>query len=346
MHWAVIMAGGSGTRFWPLSNDAHPKQFLKLIGDRSPAQSCVARLLRFIGPDRLYIVASEHHRHALESDLPDFPKDQILWEPVGRNTAPCIAWACETIRRRDPAPIIGVFPSDHNITDEDAFVSSARLAYDLAPDHIVLFGIEPTRPETGYGYIETGKEVAPGRQAYDVASFREKPDDVTARTYLDRGCFLWNSGMFIFDAQTMHDELVANVPQIVSGVESVVSGRRKIDEAFKDLLSISIDYAVMEHTKRAIVIRARFPWDDLGTWESISRYHARDARGNAVRGHAISVDCQNTFVFNGDSRAIGVLGLQNIIVVSSEDGILVMDARRSQEVRKIADLCKSQSENA
>lgn len=342
MHWAVIMAGGSGTRFWPLSNDDHPKQFLKLIGDRSPAQSCVMRLARFIAPERILIVASHRHREALRADLPDFPEDQVLWEPLGRNTAPCIAWACETILRRDPDPIIGVFPSDHNIADDDAFISCAKAAYALAPRHIVLFGIEPTRPETGYGYIETGEETAEGSNAYEVASFREKPDAETAEQYIAQGRFLWNSGMFIFDAHTMRDELAAHVPQIVAGIDDICSGKRDLGDAFKDLLSISIDYAVMEHTKRAIVMRSRFPWDDLGTWASISRYYARDAQGNAARGQAVLVDCSNAFVYNQDARAIGVLGLRNVIIVSSGDGMLAMDAERSQEVRKIADLLKSQ----
>lgn len=346
MHWAVIMAGGSGTRFWPLSSDAHPKQFLKLIGDRSPAQCCVDRLRRFIAPERILIVASEFHRQALKEDLVDFPLDQVLWEPVGRNTAPCIAWACETIRRRDPEAVIGVFPSDHDIAEGEAFVSCAKTAYDLASDHIVLFGIEPTRPETGYGYIELGAALASQDNVYEVAAFCEKPDAQTARRYLDEGRYLWNSGMFIFDAQTMHEELERHVPQIVSGIESIVSGVRPVEEAFGDLLSISIDYAVMEHTRRARVIRARFPWDDLGTWESIARYYECDARGNAARGRSVVVDCRNTFVFSDAPRAVGVLGLQNVVVVSTEDGVLVMDAARSQDVRKIAALVHSPGSSA
>lgn len=336
MQWAVIMAGGNGMRFWPLSSDAHPKQFLKLIGDRSPARCCLDRLKRFIAPERILIVASELHRQALEDDLPDFPTDQVLWEPIGRNTAPCIAWACETIRQRDPEAIIGVFPSDHDITDEKAFVSCARAAYKMASGHIVLFGIEPTRPETGYGYIETGAEIKSKHQAYEVASFREKPDSKTAQQYIDEGRFLWNSGMFIFDAQTMHEELELHVPQILSGIEDILSGDRTVEEAFCRLTSISIDYAVMEHTKRARVIRARFPWDDLGTWESIARYYERDQDGNAASGRVVIADSKNVFVMNKTPRVVGVLGLKDITVVSSEDGILVMDSSCSQDVRQLA----------
>lgn len=340
MNWAVIMAGGNGTRFWPLSNDSHPKQFLKLIGDRSPAQTCIDRLMHFIEADHILIVASEHHRHAVETGLPGFPMTQILWEPIGRNTAPCIAWACEWIRQRDAHAIIGVFPSDHDISDEESFAQCAKRAYKTAPGHIVLFGIEPTRPETGYGYIEAGKTIDADDAVYHVSAFREKPDRETAQKYLAEGNFLWNSGMFIFDAQTMHDELNAHVPQIAKGIEEIVSGVVDLETGFQNLLSISIDYAVMEHTSRALVIRATFPWDDLGTWESIARYYPRDANQNAIKGKAIVVDCNNTFVFADDNRPVGVLGLSNIVVVTSHDGTLVMDAARSQDVRQIADLSK------
>ncbi len=335
MNWAVIMAGGNGTRFWPLSNEHHPKQFLKLIGDRTPTESCLHRLQKVVPLSHIIIVASCAHRNALQQALPEFPEDQILWEPIGRNTAPCIAWAAETIRARDPNAIIGVFPSDHDVQDVEKFANYLKIAFEAAHNRIVLFGIEPTRPETGYGYIEIGEKT--DQSCYKVASFREKPDFATAQAYLDSGSFLWNSGMFIFDAQTMHDELALYVPQIVDGIEKIVNHPESIDAVFPTLLSISIDYAVMEHTQRAVVIKAAFPWDDLGTWSSICKYFPADSDGNAVRGHARLIDCTHTFIYADDSRTIAALGIHNAVIVSTDEAVLVMDASRSQDVRKVSE---------
>lgn len=334
MNWAVIMAGGNGTRFWPLSSSRHPKQFLKLIGDRTPSESCLSRIGKVIPAERTVIVASCEHREALRKVLPDFPDDRILWEPVGRNTAPCIAWAVAHILARDPQAAIGVFPSDHDVRDEEQFATTLRLAYEAAKDRIVLFGIEPTRPETGYGYIELGEKT--DEHCFRVASFREKPDIATAESYLQSGNFLWNSGMFIFDGQTMYGELRRHVPQIVEGIDQILQNPDRIESIFKTLLSISIDYAVMEHTDRAVVIRAAFPWDDLGTWASICKYFPTDEQGNAVRGQARLIDCTDTFVYADDHRTIAALGIHHAVIVSTGDAVLVMDSARSQDVRKVS----------
>lgn len=335
MNWAVIMAGGNGTRFWPLSCAEHPKQFLRLLGEKTPAESCVERLLKVVPLDQIIIVASAKHRKSLTEALPHFPMSQVLWEPVGRNTAACIAWATETIRSKDKHARIGVFPSDHAIADADAFADCLSRAYETAQNQIVLFGIEPSHPETGFGYIEEGENMA--KNVSRVAAFREKPDIETAKQYLADGRFLWNSGMFIFDAETMHEELTRHVPQIVQGIQSILQNPESIDEAFPKLMSISIDYAVMEHTDRAVVMRAAFPWDDLGTWDSIRKYYAPDDAQNASRGNHVMVDCRQTFTYADDGRVIATLGLNNIIVVSTKDAILVLDGSRSQDVRKIVD---------
>ena len=333
MNWAVIMAGGRGTRFWPLSNPHNPKQFLKLIGDKTPAQNCIDRLRRVVPMDRIYMVASDIHRDVIARVLPDFPADHILWEPVGRNTAPCIAWVTEIIRAQDPCACIGVFPSDHEVADADLFAQSLQKAYEAAPGHIVLFGIAPTRPETGYGYIEQGASVS--SNLYRVASFREKPDIQTAQRYLAENRYLWNSGMFIYDATVMHDEIAAHVPQIAEKIAQIVADPSQIATIFPTLLSISIDYAVMEHTQKAVVLRAEFPWDDLGTWDAIRRYFPVDDDKNASTGNVVFVDSSNNFVYACDQRQIALLGLDDIIVVSTPSAVLVMPANRSQDVRLV-----------
>ena len=333
MNWAVIMAGGSGTRFWPLSNPHNPKQFLKLIGDKTPAQSCIERLQRVVPMERIYIVAAQIHRDIIAQVLPDFPMDHILWEPIGRNTAPCIAWVTEIIRAQDPCANIGVFPSDHAVADDEAFARCLQNAFDAAPGHIVLFGIAPTRPETGYGYIEQGQNIAPN--LYRVASFREKPDLQTAQQYLSENRYLWNSGMFIYDATVMHDEIAAHVPQIAEKIAQIVAVPSKLADVFPTLLSISIDYAVMEHTQKAVVLRAEFPWDDLGTWDAIRRYFPEDADHNAIHGNAVIVDSTNNFVYSADQRQVALLGVDHLIVVSTPDAVLVMPDNRSQDVRLV-----------
>lgn len=338
MYWAVIMAGGNGTRFWPLSTTEHPKQFLSLIGDKTPVESCLERLSDVVPQERTYIVASESHRTALRMVLPEFPEEQILWEPIGRNTAPCIGLATQTILARDPEAVIGVFPSDHYVSDKAAFSECLKAAYHAALGKIVLLGIVPTRPETGYGYIETGNAVSGIDGVYHVASFREKPDAATTQVYFESGKFLWNSGMFIFEARVMFEEMLAYVPQIVHGIEKIVMNPSCMEDEFPRLLSISIDYAVMEHTQRAVVMKASFPWDDLGTWDSIARYYPMDKEGNAMRGKATLVDCSGVFAYAEDARRVAVLGMKDVIVVSTQDAVLVIPSERAQDVRKIVSL--------
>lgn len=333
MNWAIIMAGGSGTRFWPLSNSEHPKQFLHLLGEKTPTLSCVERLLRFIELPHILIVASERHRQILKESLPNFPLEQVLWEPEGRNTAPCIAWATTKILRQDSEARIGVFPSDHEISDISQFVSCLEEAYLNSTGRIVLFGITPTRPETGYGYIEEGAKI--GDVLREVASFREKPEIEKAEAYIKAGRFLWNSGMFIFDGQVMYEELTRFVPQIVQIAEEILDYPERLKSRFFQMMSISIDYAVMEHTSKAAVIRASFSWDDLGTWESVRRYYSRDKNGNSSKGEARLYECHNTFTYSGDERVIAAIGLSDVVIVSTPEAVLVMDGKHSQDVRKV-----------
>ena len=338
--YCVIMCGGVGSRFWPFSKTAVPKQFLDFFGTgRTLLQMTYDRISSIIPARNILALTNERYAPLVKQQLPDLDDEQILLEPDRRNTAPCIAWSAYHIRAFNPDALILVTPSDHLILKDEEFRNSVVRGFEFVRDNrsaLLTMGIKPNRPETGYGYIETGAEIKSKHQAYEVASFREKPDSKTAQQYIDEGRFLWNSGMFIFDAQTMHEELELHVPKILSGIEDILSGDRTVEEAFCRLTSISIDYSVMEHTKRARVIRARFPWDDLGTWESIARYYERDQDGNAASGRVVIADSKNVFVMNKTPRVVGVLGLKDITVVSSEDGILVMDSSCSQDVRQLA----------
>ena len=338
MKWAVIMAGGNGTRFWPLSTPSQPKQFLRILGDETPSGACIRRVTRVVDKARVLIVASEEHRHALHAALPDFPEAQILWEPVGRNTAACIAWATAVILKQDADALIGVFPSDHAIEDEAAFAAALERAYSESAGRIVLFGIAPTRPETGYGYIQAGEKLS--AHVSCVKRFCEKPDLETAKRYLESGDYAWNSGMFIYDGRVMQSEISAWLPELASGIAEIVEHPETLSTAFARLYSISIDYGVMERTTKAVVMRAAFDWDDVGTWEAIRRYYAVDEQDNAGYGPYLTIDAHSVFSYSADGRPIAILGLDHVIAISTPEAVLVMDDRRSQDVRKFADKLK------
>ena len=338
MKWAVIMAGGNGTRFWPLSTPSQPKQFLRILGDETPCAVCIRRVSRVVDGARILIVASEEHRRALHDALPDFPEAQILWEPVGRNTAACIAWATEFILRQDGEAVIGVFPSDHAIEDEVAFSVALERAYSEAAGRIVLFGIAPSRPETGYGYIHAGTRLSEGVSC--VKRFCEKPDLETAKRYLESGEYVWNSGMFIYDGRVMQAEIRQWLPELATGIAAIVEHPETLATAFARLYSISIDYGVMERTSKAVVMRAEFDWDDVGTWEAIRRYYAVDDQNNAGFGPYLAIDSHDVFSYSADGRQIAILGLDHVIAISTPEAVLVMDDRRSQDVRKFADKLK------
>ena len=328
------MAGGVGTRFWPMSRQKSPKQFLDILGTgRSFIRHTYERFAKIVPNENFLVVTNRRYKELVLEHIPEIKEEQILCEPIGRNTAPCIAWVTEIIRRRDADAKIGVFPSDHEVADPVAFAKCLQNAYDTAHGHIVLFGIAPSRPETGYGYIEQGDPIS--SNVYRVASFREKPDFITAQRYLDEKRYLWNSGMFIYDAAVMHDEIARHVPQIAEKIAQIVETPSQINEIFPTLLSISIDYAVMEHTQKAVVLRAEFPWDDLGTWDAIRRYFPEDAEHNAIHGNAVIVDSTNNFVYSADQRQVALLGVDHLIVVSTPDAILVMPDNRSQDVRLV-----------
>lgn len=331
------MAGGSGTRFWPRSRRRFPKQFLPIGGKDSLIERTAQRVAQLVGWDKLIVVTgAEHAEHALR-ELPELMERNLLVEPAARNTAPCIGWATEVIRQRSKDARIAVLPADHFIGDVPGFVAFLEAAFDAATDRIITFGIVPTAPETGYGYIEKGKELghSGGRVYSAVKRFVEKPDLETAELYLDAGTFLWNSGMFVFPADLMMEEIEQHLPELQYGLEELRGAPGEIGRIYPMLPSISIDYAIMEKSERVAVMPAAFAWSDVGSWDAAMDVYVPDELDNVVVGEAVLHEVQRSFVESSAGRMVAVVGLEDVIVVDTPDALLVVKRGRTQEVKKI-----------
>lgn len=342
MRHVVIMAGGSGTRFWPASRAAHPKQFLKIGGDRSLLEQTVDRVVGTVGPAQVWVVTGAVHADHARAACPSLPKANVLVEPTGRNTAACIGWATHVILSQDPTAQIAVLPADHYLADVPSFLHHLDAAFAAAERDIVLFGIVPTRPETGYGYIQQGEKrgIEKGQAVHAVRRFVEKPDQATALSYLASGDYLWNSGMFVFPAQVMRDELAAHLPELHQGLLALLSSPEQIGAIYPKLPSISIDYGVMERSQRCLVMPAAFAWSDVGSWDAAMEVYPADPAGNVQLGDALALEVQRSYVDARSGRMVAVVGLDDVIVVDSPDAVLVMKRGRSQDVKQIVDLLK------
>ena len=340
----VIMAGGSGRRLWPLSRAGHPKQFLALNGDKTMLQQTVERLADLPTSESITI-CNEEHRFFVAEQLREIDAlGNIILEPVGRNTAPAIALAALAEEENDP--LLLVLAADHVIADQQAFTSAVMKAVPLAESgKLVTFGIVPTEPHTGYGYIETSVSVA---DAYEVSSFKEKPDADTAAQYVADGSFYWNSGMFLFKASTVLAELKAYRPDIYEACErAMMSVSPDLDfirvdaEAFANCPDYSIDYAVMEKTKNAIMIPMDAGWNDIGSWLSLWDVSDKDESGNATAGDVRLLDTTNSFV-RSDQKLVVLIGLDDVVVVSTKDATLVARKDRVQDAKIIASQLKTE----
>lgn len=338
----VIMAGGSGTRFWPASRARRPKQFLSLLGGRSLIQRTWDRCRLLTPPERCWVVTGEAHVDLVREHLPDLPAKNLLVEPAPRNTAPAIGLAALQIEEADPDAAMAVFPSDHLIDPPDRFVLAIRAAEAALvrePDSLVLFGIRPTFPSTGFGYIEAEESDAspagstPTTAAQPVASFREKPDRQTAETFLASGRFLWNSGIFVWRAGRLTELLRAHEPEMAAGLGRIGAAADRaaaIRTEFPSLRSISIDYAVLEReAASARVIAAEFEWDDVGSWEALARRIEADSQGNRTAGPHIGIETSNCLVQTEAGHLVATIGVDNLLIVHSPEATLV--ARRDDE---------------
>jgi mannose-1-phosphate guanylyltransferase len=349
--YPIILAGGRGTRFWPLSRKRRAKQLLALDGKHTMIQQTVARLLPIAAPKRQWIITNDGLRAAILKQLPKLNPKQILAEPIGRNTAPAIGLAAFLLLREDPDAVLGLFPSDHVIGEPERYRETLRRGIEIAAsgEHVVVLGIQPTRPETGYGYIEAGAPAANGSLA--VRRFTEKPDLVTAQRFLQAGNFFWNSGMFLWRADTLANALREHLPKTAPILEKIAAayGTGKFAGTFRRLYpkceNISIDYAVLEPRSakgegqsHIFCLPSDFGWNDLGSWTSLHEHHTR--RSNPPNGNLISaagsfaLNARNNYV-HAPGKFVATVGVNNLVIVETEDALLITTLDQSQDVGKV-----------
>ncbi len=341
---AVIMAGGSGTRFWPASRKLVPKQLLALSGDRTMIQSTVDRLGDLVPPERQLIVTNKILTDAVSAQLPDIPAANVVGEPCKRDTAPCVGLAAAMVHRVDPEGTMVVMPSDHVISSPEKFqaaISAGQRLIDEDPTRIVTFGIRPTYPAESFGYIQRAGGIdAEGVKAFQVEKFREKPDRETAEAYLAAGTFYWNSGIFLWRASTILDALEANVPEmrrqiaIIADAMGSDSFEATLEREFTAINGTSIDYAVMESYPNVVMIEAPFPWDDVGSWQALSRLHEPDADGNTVVGSHVGIDTKGSIIHAQPGHTIVTIEVDDLIVVQTADATLVAPKSAEERVRE------------
>jgi mannose-1-phosphate guanylyltransferase len=345
--WGVIPAGGSGTRLWPLSRSARPKFLLPLLGQKSLIQQTFDRIARLAPPERIMVVCGPAHAAAVARQLPELPVENIVVEPSPAGTGPALALASALIQRQDPRAIMGSFAADHDVTDPASFRDAVRTAVAAAQTgDLVTIGLTPTRPETGYGYIQRTDDVrmsTPTGTAYRAARFVEKPDHATAQEYVDSGNFLWNASMFIWRVDSLASELRRLQPQILEGVRKIAAGwesreqERITASVWATIPNVTIDQGIMEHATRVAVVPAEMGWSDVGDWHGLGELIEHDELGNAVRGDMMQIDTTNSVVWSETGRMVATIGIDNIVVVDTEDALLVVDRDRAQDVRKVVD---------
>lgn len=349
--FAVIMAGGVGARFWPQSREVMPKQFLGVFGNRTLYQRTFDRISSLVAPENIFVVTNAAQRQLAVSQLPQLPEKNIIAEPFGRNTAPCISAAASAISSITEDAVMVVLPADHLISEEENFISQLKDAIRLADKQraLVTIGIRPTHPETGFGYIhfdntDRDKEISE-HGGYKVISFKEKPDHETAIKFLSSGDYLWNSGMFVWRVDVILDELRKNLTyfsdfwtQLKTAYQK--SGFEKIlEEYYLRAESISVDYAVMEKSSKVLTIPSNFLWSDVGSWDEVYRLSDRDGDGNTFKGDVVGIRSKNNLVW-AEERTFGLIDIEDLIVVGTKDSVLICKRGKSQGVKEIVEALK------
>ncbi|MBN2804675.1 MAG: mannose-1-phosphate guanylyltransferase [Deltaproteobacteria bacterium] len=344
--YAVIMAGGVGSRFWPASKSKTPKQLLDLTkSGKTMLKATVERLAPEIPPDRVIIVTGKNIIDEVILAVPEVPKKNILAEPQGRNTAPCIGWAALHVKKLNPEGVMAVMPSDHLVAENGIFKEASQKAVNAADKgSIVTFGIVPSGPETGFGYIETGKEIADGIKT--ALGFVEKPDLETAEKYIAAGNFVWNSGMFFFRADKILNEIKSLMPELYKGLEKIEDSigtaleTSVLQEVFPALPSESIDYGIMEKAENILCVPVDFGWSDLGSWGAAYNLSEKDENRNVIDGESIIIESTDCLVRASDKKLIALAGVKDLIVVDTGDALLICNKDCDQDVKKVVNRLK------
>ncbi len=349
--YAVIMAGGVGARFWPKSRERSPKQLLEIIGQGTMIEHTLSRIGPFVAPMNTFIVTNKVQHDAVLKQLPFFPKENILIEPVGRNTAACIALAATWIHRLDPEAVMVVLPADHLVQDKEEFLRVLEIAATVAKqsEALLTIGIKPSRPDTGYGYIQYSEEKKDNpytkQEVYRVRTFAEKPNLETAERFLQSGDFLWNSGMFVWKAKIILREIQTHLPELYEQIHALAASigtpgyNQNLEQAYGLIRGISIDYGVMEKAGNVFVLKGDFGWSDVGSWDEVVSLTPTDAEKNSVKGKVIVRDASGNYI-DGGTKIVAAVGVHDLIIVVTDDAVLVCKKGQSQDVKEVVDFIR------
>ena len=342
----VILAGGSGTRFWPQSREDRPKQFLKIIGDRTMIRMTVDRIRRFSSPEKILVVASERLTRLIQDEIPEIPQGNYLIEPNGRNTAPAIGLAAIHVAHRDPDAVMGVYPSDHLITGETEFIDTIKIAEKFVEDSTALLtlGVRPSYPATGYGYIQfqSGELANLPESVYQVKTFAEKPPLEIAEQFLRSGEFLWNSGMFLWSANTILGAMKKHMPDLYTSLKAVsdfIDTDRYdtvLDREWELVHSQSIDYGILEKADNVYTIKAKFKWSDMGSWKSVYDILAKNEQGNVIQGEVVTRDAERSLIISPDRLTV-LVGVHNMAVINLTDVTLILPLHMAERVKELVE---------
>ncbi|MGC8838357.1 MAG: mannose-1-phosphate guanylyltransferase [Anaerolineae bacterium] len=352
--YAAILAGGTGTRLWPRSREHLPKQMLDLVTDRTMLQETVHRVTPIIPVERIFVVTGRNYADLAREQLPELPPENVIVEPCGRSTAPCVGLAAVHILRRDPHAVMASLHADHVIRDAEGFRQALLAARDVAQDGVlVTLGIQPTHPATGFGYIHRGEQVATshGLPVYRVRRFVEKPPLPQARAYLESGEYYWNSGIFIWKAATILEQMKRLLPDLygqLMQVAAALDGPRAsevLEEVWRNVRPISIDVGVMERAGQVLVLPLDVGWSDVGDWAALADLLPRDAQGNVVvRTKHVGLDTTGAFIYSSEGRLVATLGLKDLVIVDTGDVLLICPKDRTQDVRLLVERLRERGE--
>jgi mannose-1-phosphate guanylyltransferase len=344
--FAIIMAGGIGSRFWPRSREKAPKQLMKIFGENTMIQDTVCRLEGIVNRDKIFVITNEIQKEEVIKQLPEIPEENVIDEPFGKNTAACIGLAAAIIKKRNSDAVMITLPADHFIKDVEEFRENIKTAIDFAykSKGLITIGINPNRPETGYGYIQIDEKNNEDH-IHKVLTFAEKPNLATAKRFMKAGDFLWNSGMFIWSVDTIWNEIKIYMPDLYAGIEELYSAydtakfKKVLRKVYGQLKSISIDYGIMEKSNKVYLIKGFFDWSDVGSWEAVYELSEKDSDDNAKTGDVYTSDTFSSYVYS-PHKFTAVLGGHNLLVIDTKEALLICDRNHAQDVKDIVDYLK------